>query len=182
MNENIKIGSCLPFLLTLVLDKQWHGYIFAFIWRKPIGVRQTSMFVFRVTVCLAGLLVFTSALVCLVRWSGLWVLDQLQGTDKLWFGELQCQGPSPSCPMNPVDSGFWVSSRCQPTFSTVHGQPPAGCSCHWNSWHLVALEWDPQGIQTQPTLQPPSIPCIKHFSHILMGCLVLSCRRPQWSA
>lgn len=67
MNENIKIGSCLPFLLTLVLDKQWHGYIFAFIWRKPIGVRQTSMFVFRVTVCLAGLLVFTSALVCLVR-------------------------------------------------------------------------------------------------------------------
>lgn len=37
MNENIKIGSCLPFLLTLVLDKQWHGYIFAFMEKTHWG-------------------------------------------------------------------------------------------------------------------------------------------------
>ena len=94
--------------------------------------------IFCMTISLTGPLVFTSTLMCL-GWRGSFlVLDQLQSTDKFWFGELQCWGSSSGCLVSLVDPGS--QHRCQPTFSTVPHQPPKDVHA--------------KSLQLHPTLQP----------------------------
>lgn len=135
-NKSIKNVSCLTFPYNSGLGHTMVWLYFYFYKEKThsSGKQKCSSSVW---LFLAGLLVFTSASVCLGhvvrRPLG---ADQLWGTGEFYFWRLWCWGPSPGHPVSLVDT------RYQLTFSTVHFQPPEGRGSHWKPQNLLELEWD----------------------------------------